>query len=103
MPPKPNEFDRTVSMLHVVDPLADDVHVGERRIDFVDMGALADEAVLHHQQRVDRLLHAGAPSQWPVSDLVAEIGGHFSPPKTSRIASISFSSPTGVEVPCGLM
>ena len=33
-----------------------------------------------------------------MSDLVAEIGGHLSPePNTSRIASISFWSPTGVE------
>jgi hypothetical protein len=39
-----------------------------------------------------------------VSDFVAEIGGHLSPePKTVRIASISFWSPTGVEVACGLM
>jgi hypothetical protein len=36
--------------------------------------------------------------------LVAEIGGQSSPrPKTCRIASISFESPIGVEVACGLM
>src|SRR5215813_348935 len=45
--------------LGVVDALAHDRHVGEHRIKFRDMGALADEAVIHHQQRVDRLLHAG--------------------------------------------
>ncbi len=43
-----------------------------------------------------------APSEWPVSDLVAETGGHFSP-NTARIASISLRSPIGVEVACGLM
>src|ERR671912_1096209 len=41
----------------VVDALAHDVHVGEGRVDLLDMSALADEAVVHHQQRVDRLLH----------------------------------------------
>src|ERR1043166_6204090 len=43
-----------------------------------------------------------APSEWPVSDFVAEMGGHLSP-KTSRIASISLRSPIGVAVACGLM
>ena len=43
-----------------------------------------------------------APSECPVSDLVAEIIGHLSP-NTARIASISFRSPIGVEVACGLM
>ena len=43
-----------------------------------------------------------APREWPVSDLVAEIGGTLLP-KTARIASISFASPTCVLVPCGLM
>ena len=42
--------------------------------------------------------------EWPVSALVAEIGGHLSPvPNTLRIASISGGSPAGVEVACGLM
>src|SRR5271169_1701619 len=38
---------------HVIAPLAHDRHVGERRIHGLDVGALADEAVLHHQQAVD--------------------------------------------------
>ena len=59
VPPKPNEFDSTQPSLHVVAALAHDRHVGEGRIEILDIGALADEAVLHHQQRVDRLLHAG--------------------------------------------
>jgi hypothetical protein len=45
-----------------------------------------------------------APSECPVSALVAEIGGHLSPvPNTLRSASISGGSPAGVEVACGLM
>src|SRR5437016_3059320 len=44
---------------HMVAPLARDRHVGERRIETLDMGALADEAIVHHQQRVDRLMRAG--------------------------------------------
>ena len=104
VPPKPKEFESTLSKLRIVDPLAHDRHVGEGRVELLDVGALADEAVVHHQERVDRLLHPVAPSEWPVSDLVAEIGGHLSPaPNTSRIASISLRSPTGVEVACGLM
>src|SRR6201997_2315379 len=43
-----------------------------------------------------------APSEWPVSDFVAAIGGHLSP-NTSRIASISLRSPIGVAVACGVM
>ncbi len=30
-----------------------------RRIDGLDVGAFADEVALHHQQRVDRFMHAG--------------------------------------------
>src|SRR5262249_5856661 len=43
----------------VVAPLAHDRHIGEGGIEILDVRALADEAVVHHQQRVDRLLRAG--------------------------------------------
>src|SRR5262249_8817445 len=43
----------------VVAPLAHDRHVGECRIERLDVRALADEAVVHHQERIDRLLRAG--------------------------------------------
>src|SRR5262249_29619319 len=35
-----------------------DGHVGELRVELVDVGALANETVIHHEQREDRLLHA---------------------------------------------
>src|SRR5258707_9908463 len=38
--------------LGVVDALAHDVRVGDGGVDVLDIGALADEARLHHQQRV---------------------------------------------------
>src|SRR5712671_919008 len=44
--------------LNVVTALSDDRHVGESRIERVDVRAFADEAVIHHQERVDRLLGA---------------------------------------------
>src|SRR5215831_13621 len=43
----------------VVAPLAHDRHVGEGGIERLDVRALADEAVVHHQERIDRLLRAG--------------------------------------------
>src|SRR3712207_5103975 len=49
----------------VVDALADDRHVGEGRVDLLDIGALGDEAVVHHKKRVDRLLHPGRPQRMP--------------------------------------
>src|SRR6266568_8577988 len=36
----------------VVDALAHDIGVGDHRIDFLDIGAFADEPGLHHQQSV---------------------------------------------------
>src|SRR5262245_14973076 len=45
--------------LHVVATFAHDRHVGESRIKLLDVGAFADEAIVHHQQRIDRFLRAG--------------------------------------------
>ena len=45
--------------IDVVTALAEDRHVGEGRVEVVDVGALAEEAVLHHQDAVDRFLDAG--------------------------------------------
>src|ERR1700710_1627548 len=45
--------------LGVVDTLANDVRVGDGGVDLLDIGAFANEAGLHHQQRIDRLVHAG--------------------------------------------
>src|SRR5262245_38965563 len=45
--------------LDIVDALENDRIVGEGRIDLIDMRRLGDEAVVDHQQAVDRLLHAG--------------------------------------------
>src|SRR5262249_22086013 len=44
--------------LHIVAPLAHDRNIVEGGIEVLDIGALADEAVVHHQQRIDRFLHA---------------------------------------------
>ena len=45
--------------IHVVAALAEDGHVGEGRIEVVDVGAFAEEAVLHHEDAIDRFLDAG--------------------------------------------
>ena len=45
--------------MNIVAALANDIHIGEGGIDFVDMGAFADEAAAHHQEAIDGLLHAG--------------------------------------------
>ena len=33
-------------------------NIGKFRIDFIDIGAFADEVVLHHENAIDRLLNA---------------------------------------------
>src|SRR5262249_54609136 len=38
---------------------ARDRHVGNRRIYGLDIGRFANEAVVHHEQRIDRLMHSG--------------------------------------------
>src|SRR5262249_17448820 len=43
----------------VIHALAHDGHVGNGGIEGLDIGGFADETVVHHQQRVDRLVHAG--------------------------------------------
>ena len=59
----------------------------------------ADEAVLHHQKRVDRLLHAGRAQRMAGQRFRGRDRRTLLPaPNTSRIASISFESPIGVEV-----
>src|SRR5690606_32014282 len=44
--------------LHAIEPLTYDRDVLERSIELVDICALADEAVIHHEKREDRLLYA---------------------------------------------
>src|SRR5262249_56431299 len=44
---------------HVILTFTRDRHVGNRRIDGLDIGGFANEAVVHHEQRIDRLMHAG--------------------------------------------
>src|SRR5215210_9360248 len=47
------------SEFRIVDAFAHDRHIREYRIEFGDVGAFADESILHHQKRIDRLLYAG--------------------------------------------
>src|SRR5688500_7408453 len=49
--------------LRVVLAGSHDRHVRERRVELFDVGAFADEAIVHHQERVDRFLHAGSPER----------------------------------------
>src|SRR5580693_214922 len=44
--------------LCIVDPARDDIGVAHGGIELFDIRALADEAVAHHQERVDGLVHA---------------------------------------------
>ena len=59
VPPKPKEFESHAAELNAVLAFAQNRHVGEGRVERLDIGAGADEAVLHHQERIDRFLHAG--------------------------------------------
>jgi hypothetical protein len=101
VPPKPKVRHHDVD-LRVVDALAHDRHVGERDRDSSMLALSQMKPFLHHQDRIDRLLGAGRAERMAGQRLGRRIGG-MSSPKTVRIASISFWSPTGVEVPCGLM
>src|SRR4051794_31708673 len=56
---KPERVRQHGAELGVVDALAHDRHVGECRIKLGDVRAFADKSVVHHQERVDRLLNAG--------------------------------------------
>src|SRR5258707_562594 len=68
---EPREHDRRVSAAeservrqhaaerHTVTTLARDRHVRERWVEVLDVRALANEAVVQHQERIDRLLGAG--------------------------------------------
>src|SRR5215218_7859561 len=47
------------SEFRILDAFAYDGHVREYRIEFGDVGAFADESILHHQKRIYRLLYAG--------------------------------------------
>src|SRR5215211_7896399 len=56
---EPERVRQYVTEAGIVDPLADDRHIGEGPVELLDVRALADEAVVHHQERVDRLLDPG--------------------------------------------
>src|SRR6185437_16271729 len=47
------------AQFYVVATFAHDRHVGESGIEGLDIGALTDETIVHHQHRVDRLLNTG--------------------------------------------
>ena len=93
------------SSSRAVAPLAHDRHVLEIRVELLDVGALADEAVLHHQQAVDRLLHAGRAERVAGQRLRRRDRRAFlARPEDRRGSPRSpCASPIGVEVACGLM
>src|SRR3954462_3145243 len=64
VPPKPNEFDSTAPSL-TSSLRARDRQVDKSGVEILDVGAFADEAVVHHQERVDRLLGAGGAERMP--------------------------------------
>ena len=59
VPPKPKEFDRTESSWTSSLRSRRIGMSAKRGIELFDVGAFADEAVVHHQERIDRFLHAG--------------------------------------------
>jgi hypothetical protein len=105
VPPKPKEFDRTVSIWRCRCASARSACREVPGRESVMLRALAMKVLVHHQQRIDRFLHAGRAERMAGQRLGrGEIGGTCRPRRTlSRIASISGGSPTGVEVACGLM
>jgi hypothetical protein len=63
-----------------------------------------DEIVLQHQRQKIASSAPAAPCAWPVIDFRgADRRGQQPSPKMRRTASISPTSPTGVEVPWALM
>src|SRR5690606_1052057 len=102
VPPKPKELERTVSIRALsirLRTIGTPSNSGSSSV----IWALSPmkPACIIRRPSIDSCTPA-APSEWPVSDLVDWMCGILSP-KTSRIAPISFESPTGVEVPCVLM
>jgi hypothetical protein len=62
VPPKPKEFDRTPS---ISTPSRSVVTISPSRqcgVGGDDIGRGGDEAAVHHDQRIDRFVHPGAPS-----------------------------------------
>ena len=55
--------------------LAQDLQAFGGGVEVLDVGGRGGVAALRHQQRVDGLLHAAAPSEWPEMDLVELIIG----------------------------
>src|ERR1700722_6177166 len=58
-PAKTERVRKRRTQLYVVPARAHDRHVRECRVDLIDMCALADEAVLYHQQGINGLVRAG--------------------------------------------
>src|SRR5689334_8893814 len=60
----------------IIHTLAHDIRIGDGRIEFLDIGAFADEPGLHHQERVDRFMHAGRTLAVPSERLGGADGRH---------------------------
>src|SRR5690242_13714246 len=61
----------------IIHALAHDIRIGDGGIDFFDIGAFADEPGLHHQERVDRFMHAGRTLAVAGERLGGADGRHF--------------------------
>ena len=61
----PCDVEDLASVDAVFDALSHDRHVREGGVELLDVGALADEAVVHHQERVDRLVHTRRSLRMP--------------------------------------
>ena len=55
---KPKTIRQHAIHFRVVDPLTHNRHAFHFGVEILDVGRLADEVPLHHQQRVNRFMHA---------------------------------------------
>src|ERR1700738_3893657 len=94
VPPKPKEFDSTQDSA-TLSRRSRTIGMSSKAGSRVSMLALSQMNPLFIiSSESIACCPPAAPSECPVSDLVAEIGGHFDP-NTSRNASISLRSPIG--------
>ena len=98
VPPKPKLLDITVRSWRLA-AFAQDRETFGARIELLDVGRAGHEAVAHHQQAVDRLVHAGRAERMAGQRLGRRQAAAPCSPNASRTDSSSTMSPSGVEVP----
>lgn len=92
-------------MLNAINALARNRHPGRTFVERFNINTWRNEIILEHQDRINRLLHAGGAQRMPCHGFCGADMGHvlIHLPKDAADCVQLCNIPGGVEVPCVLI